>query len=100
MIPTISVPAYNVPAITNVLATPLMLSANAPGFFQYLKPIFWGPIPPEEMTIATMKKITMLITLIRLNQNLKIWWSVIVQQEWAEFARQLHILICFSKISD
>lgn len=31
---------------------------------QYLKPIFWGPMMPEVMKTARMKKIVMLITLI------------------------------------
>lgn len=60
----ISVPAYKVPATTNVLATPLMESANAPGLCQYLNPIFSGPIPPELMQIARIKNTTRAITLI------------------------------------
>ena len=48
----ISVPAYNVPATTNVLATPLIESAKAPGLCQYLNPIVCGPIPPELMQMA------------------------------------------------
>ena len=42
--------------MTNVLATPLIESAKAPGLDQYLKPIVWGPMPPAEIMIATMKK--------------------------------------------
>lgn len=60
----ISVPAYSVPAMTKVLATPLMPSAKAPGSSQYLKPIFWGPMPPAEMQMARMKKMEMEMTLI------------------------------------
>ena len=60
----ISVPAYKVPATTNVLATPLIESANAPGSCQYLNPIFSGPIPPELMQMARMKKTIKATTLI------------------------------------
>ena len=60
----ISVPAYNVPATTNVLATPLIESANAPGLSQYLNPIVWGPIPPALIQIARMKNTMRASTLI------------------------------------
>lgn len=41
--------------MTNVLATPLIESAKAPGLCQYLNPIVRGPIPPALMQIARMK---------------------------------------------
>jgi hypothetical protein len=49
--------------MTKVLATPLMPSAKAPGWCQYLKPIGCGPMMPAEMKIAIMKKNVMDITL-------------------------------------
>lgn len=60
----ISVPAYNVPATTNVFATPLIESANAPGECQYLNPVARGPMPPALMIIARMKKTINANTLI------------------------------------
>lgn len=60
----ISVPAYNVPATTKVFATPLIESANAPGLCQYSNPIFLGPMPPELMIMARMKKTINAKTLI------------------------------------
>lgn len=60
----ISVPAYRVPAITNVLATPLIPSAKAPGWFQYLNPMGPGPIPPVLMITARRKKMQMEMTLM------------------------------------
>jgi hypothetical protein len=60
----ISVPAYNVPATTNVLATPLIESAKAPGLCQYLKPMTWSPMPPVLMQMARMKKTIRAMTLM------------------------------------
>jgi hypothetical protein len=60
----ISVPAYSVPATTNVSATPLIPSANASGSSQYLNPIVSGPIAPVLMQIARMKKTMSASTLI------------------------------------
>lgn len=60
----ISVPAYSVPATTNVFATPLIESANAPGACQYVNPIGRGPIPPVLIQIARIKKTINANTLI------------------------------------
>jgi hypothetical protein len=50
--------------MTNVLATPLILSAKAPGLSQYLKPIGPGPMPPELIMTARMKKTQIETTLM------------------------------------
>lgn len=60
----ISVPAYSVPAMTNVFATPLMESANAPGSRQYLNPMGPGPTPPVLIQMARMKNAMSAKTLI------------------------------------
>ena len=52
--------------MTNVLATPFIPSAKAPGLFQYLNPIGPGPIPPELMITARRKKTQMEMTLMLL----------------------------------
>lgn len=41
VIPTISVPAYSVPAMTKVLATPLIESAKAPAVNDYFQLACW-----------------------------------------------------------
>lgn len=82
----ISVPAYNVPATTNVLATPLIESAKAPGLCQYLNPIVCGPIPPELMQMAMMKKAIIARTLILEQISLislgnRLQWAIGIQRE-------------------
>ena len=63
----ISVPANSVPATTNVLATPLIESAKAPGSSQYLKPMASPPMPPALMQMARIKKTVSDRTLILCN---------------------------------
>lgn len=58
VIPTISVPMNEKPAERRTFNVPRPPPANAPGVFQYSKPITWSPRPPEVTQIANQIRVS------------------------------------------